>query len=122
MQRSVLVCSKSCTDTFVCDISAAKSTPVSNVIVVRRTHYVDSGSNVDNDWEEQNVFEHLAGVDGAKAERARELLDTLKFTEVMRKGAIAELSGGWQMKLRLLKAVLEEVRARRICSHLEHCF
>ena len=89
---------------------------------MRRTHYVDSGSNVDNDWEEQNVFEHLAGVDGAKAERARELLDTLKFTEVMRKGAIAELSGGWQMKLRLLKAVLEEVRARRICSHLEHCF
>ena len=34
------------------------------------------------------------------------MLDTLKFTDTMRNGTIGELSGGWQIKLQLAKAVL----------------
>ena len=47
------------------------------------THYVDSGSNIDNDWEQQNVFGHLAGEGGSKADEAKEVRgaeSTLNFT------------------------------------------
>ncbi len=71
-----------------------------------KTFYVDSGSNVDNDWEEQNVLEHLK--EGSTEEAAMDLFNQLKFTPEMTGGKIGELSGGWQMKLRLLKAVLSK--------------
>jgi elongation factor 3 len=71
-----------------------------------RTEYVDSGSNVDPVHEAKNVFNHLL-TDTAKSEEdCKAILGELKFTDVMMAGTIGELSGGWQMKLRLAKAVL----------------
>jgi elongation factor 3 len=69
------------------------------------TQYVDSGSNVDPVHEAKNVFDELltSGKDKAACEV---MLKELKFTEQMWNGTIGELSGGWQMKLRLAQAVL----------------
>ncbi len=71
------------------------------------TEYVDSGSNVDPVHEAKIVFTHLMSSTGKSEEDCRGILkDQLKFTEEMMMGTIGELSGGWQMKLRLAKAVL----------------
>jgi len=71
-----------------------------------RTEYVDSGSNVDPEYEAKIVFDHLVDSTKKSAEECRALLEVLKFTPSMMEGSIGELSGGWQMKLRLCKAVL----------------
>ncbi|KAL7530063.1 hypothetical protein ACHAXR_003288, partial [Thalassiosira sp. AJA248-18] len=75
-----------------------------------RTEYVDSGSNVDPVHEAKIVFDHLlhATNSGGKNSQddCKKVLETLKFTEQMMRGTIGELSGGWQMKLRLAQAVL----------------
>ena len=71
-----------------------------------RTEYVDSGSNVDPVHESKIVFEHLLHSTDKTEEEAKEVLSQLKFTKGMMTGTIGELSGGWQMKLRLAKAVL----------------
>ncbi|KAL3801532.1 hypothetical protein HJC23_000970 [Cyclotella cryptica] len=71
-----------------------------------RTEYVDSGSNVDPVHEAKNVFKHLSDSTGRSDDECRGILEKLKFTEAMMGGTIGELSGGWQMKLRLAKAVL----------------
>jgi elongation factor 3 len=71
------------------------------------TEYVDSGSNVDPVHEAKIVFDHLLAVTKKSREECVSLLqDQLKFTNVMMSGSIGELSGGWQMKLRLAQAVL----------------
>mmetsp|Transcript_41092 Transcript_41092/g.75179 ORF Transcript_41092/g.75179 Transcript_41092/m.75179 type:complete len:749 (+) Transcript_41092:20-2266(+) len=70
------------------------------------TEYVDSGSNVDPVHEAKIAFDHLVKVSGKTEDESRKVLETLKFTEGMMKGTIGELSGGWQMKLRLAQAVL----------------
>lgn len=47
----------------------------------------------------------------------------LKFTETMMEGTIGELSGGWQMKLRLAKAVLINADILLLdepTNHLDH--
>lgn len=62
------------------------------------THYVDSGSNVDNDFESRNVLKHLA--EGKTEEEAMGLFNQLNFTAEMLANPIGELSGGWQMKVR----------------------
>ena len=71
-----------------------------------RTEYVDSGSNVDPVHEAKHVFTHLTTSTGKSDEDCRNMLQQLKFTQTMMDGTIGELSGGWQMKLRLAKAVL----------------
>eukprot|EP00957_Ditylum_brightwellii_P190650 14513770-Ditylum_brightwellii.AAC.1 len=71
-----------------------------------RTEYVDSGSNVDPVYEAKNVFTHLTSTTKRSGDACREMLGKLKFTQIMMDGTIGELSGGWQMKLRLAKAVL----------------
>ena len=71
-----------------------------------RTEYVDSGSNVDPVHEAKIVFTHLQSATGKSDEECMAILETLKFTSAMMKGSIGELSGGWQMKLRLAQAVL----------------
>ena len=71
-----------------------------------KTAYVDSGSNVDPSYEAQNVMKHL--LDDTKRSEADCLkkLKELEFTDVMISGTIGALSGGWQMKLRLIRAIL----------------
>jgi elongation factor 3 len=71
-----------------------------------QTEYVDSGSNVDPVHEAKIVFDHLLNSTGKSEDACRKMLEQLKFTSVMMAGTIGELSGGWQMKLRLAKAVL----------------
>ena len=71
-----------------------------------RTEYVDSGSNVDPVHEAKIVFTHLQNATSKSEEECRAMLEQLKFTSDMMKGSIGELSGGWQMKLRLAQAVL----------------
>jgi len=71
-----------------------------------RTEYVDSGSNVDPHHEAKNVMNHLITSTGKSEKDCIEMLKMLKFTDKMMNGTIGELSGGWQMKLRLGKAVL----------------
>ncbi len=72
-----------------------------------RTEYVDSGSNVDPVHEAKIVFTHLLNATNKTEEECKAILsDQLKFTPEMMKGTIGELSGGWQMKLRLAQAVL----------------
>lgn len=70
------------------------------------TEYVDSGSNVDPVHDAKVVFEHLTSSTGQSTEKCEAMLEQLKFTKTMMNGTIGELSGGWQMKLRLAKAVL----------------
>jgi elongation factor 3 len=71
-----------------------------------RTIYVDSGSNVDPVHEARQVLEYLQESTGHPKEDCVKQLEELKFTPDMMAGAIGSLSGGWQMKLRLVRAVL----------------
>lgn len=71
-----------------------------------KTHYVDSGSNVDPVYEARHVMQNLMSATGSSEEKCKDLLHKLKFTQDMMDGSIGELSGGWQMKLRLAEAVL----------------
>ena len=71
-----------------------------------RTEYVDSGSNVDPVHEAKIALRHLTEVTDKGEDACRAMLSGLKFTRVMMDGTIGELSGGWQMKLRLAQAVL----------------
>jgi elongation factor 3 len=71
-----------------------------------KTAYVDSGSNVDPDHEARYVLDYLQESTGHSREDCIARLEELKFTQEMREGTIGSLSGGWQMKLRLIRAVL----------------
>ena len=73
-----------------------------------KTAYVDSGSNVDPDYERREVMKHLMDSTGKSREACVASLKELDFTETMMDGTIGELSGGWQMKLRLIRAILME--------------
>lgn len=70
------------------------------------THYCDSGSNVDPVYEARIVLADLMETTKRSKERCIEMMETLKFTDTMMNGTIGALSGGWQMKLRLIRAVL----------------
>jgi len=71
-----------------------------------KSAYVDSGSNVDPNYEALNVLQHLMDDTGCSKEVCMAKMDELEFTDAMKLGAIGELSGGWQMKLRLIRAIL----------------
>jgi len=71
-----------------------------------KTAYVDSGSNVDPAYEAQNVMEHLVRDTGRSEAECASKMKELEFTDSMMKGTIGSLSGGWQMKLRLIRAIL----------------
>lgn len=89
-----------------------------------RTEYVDSGSNVDPVHEAKVVMEELTTTTGKTVEEVKKILvDQLKFTDTMMNGTIGELSGGWQMKLRLAKAVLIDADILLLdepTNHLDH--
>jgi elongation factor 3 len=88
-----------------------------------RTEYVDSGSNVDPVHEAKIVFDHLLNSTNASKEKCEAMLQSLKFTKEMMEGTIGELSGGWQMKLRLAKAVLIDADILLLdepTNHLDH--
>lgn len=70
------------------------------------TAYVDSGSNVDLDYEKFLVITHLMDSTQRSREDCIAKLKELDFSDAMIKGHIGALSGGWQMKLRLCLAVL----------------
>lgn len=70
--------------------------------------YVDSGSNVDPAYELQKVLDHLLNDTNKPKEECVAKLKELDFTDTMIEGTIGALSGGWQMKLRLVRAVLIE--------------
>jgi len=87
-----------------------------------RTQYVDSGSNVDPVHEAKNVIDELLG-SGRPKEACVAMLNELKFTDAMMNGTIGELSGGWQMKLRLAAAVLVNADILLLdepTNHLDH--
>lgn len=71
-----------------------------------KTAYVDSGSNVDPAYERQNVIEHLTRDTKRSEEECIAKMKELDFADSMIKGTIGALSGGWQMKLRLIRAIL----------------
>jgi elongation factor 3 len=70
------------------------------------TAYVDSGSNVDPVHEAQPILKYLMETTKRDQADCVAMLNTLKFTREMQEGTIGALSGGWQMKLRLIGAVL----------------
>jgi len=70
------------------------------------TAYVDSGSNVDPNYESQQAMQHLLTSTKRTKEECIAKMRELDFTDEMMEGTIGELSGGWQMKLRLIRAVL----------------
>ncbi len=70
------------------------------------TAYVDSGSNVDPAYESLLVLPHLMESTKCSKEVCMAKLRELDFTDAMMEGNIGSLSGGWQMKLRLVRAVL----------------
>lgn len=70
------------------------------------TAYVDSGSNVDPTYETLIVIDHLVEATGRTKDECTAKLEELEFTTPMMEGNIGSLSGGWQMKLRLARAVL----------------
>ncbi|KAG7356086.1 ABC transporter ATP-binding protein [Nitzschia inconspicua] len=71
-----------------------------------KTAYVDSGSNVDLNYEAQHIIPHLTKDTGRSEEDCVAKLKELEFTDKMIQGTIGALSGGWQMKLRLIRAIL----------------
>jgi len=71
-----------------------------------KTAYVDSGSNVDPAYERQNVLKHLMEDTKKSDVQIIEKMKELDFTDQMINGTIGALSGGWQMKLRLIRAIL----------------
>jgi len=71
-----------------------------------KTAYVDSGSNVDPAYDRQNVLEHLVRDTKRSEDECFAKMKEQEFTEEMIKGTIGALSGGWQMKLRLVRAIL----------------
>jgi elongation factor 3 len=73
-----------------------------------KTAYVDSGSNVDPEYEKQLVLPHIIESTGKSKEECVAKLKELDFTDQMLDGTIGALSGGWQMKMRLVRAVLME--------------
>lgn len=73
-----------------------------------KTAYVDSGSNVDPNYELQPIVKHLMDSTNRSEEDCVNKLQELDFKPSMIRGTIGELSGGWQMKLRLIRAVLLE--------------
>ena len=88
-----------------------------------KTEYVDSGSNVDIIHEAKHVFKHLLASTGRPEADCKAMLDQLKFTDKMMDGTIGELSGGWQMKLRLATAVLVDADILLLdepTNHLDH--
>jgi len=68
--------------------------------------YVDSGSNVDPEYEKQIVISHIVDSCDKTKEECIAKLKELDFTDEMINGTIGSLSGGWQMKMRLVRAVL----------------
>lgn len=68
------------------------------------TAYVDSGSNVDPTYEAQIILPYLIQSTGRSKEACVAKLKELDFTDAMMESSIGSLSGGWQMKLRLLRA------------------
>jgi elongation factor 3 len=70
------------------------------------TAYVDSGSNVDPNFEALQVMDHLLNDTKRSKEECIAKLKELDFTDEMINGTIGSLSGGWQMKLRLIRAIL----------------
>jgi len=68
--------------------------------------YVDSGSNVDPQHEAQLVMPYLMKTTSKSKDECVAKLQELEFTDEMMDGTIGALSGGWQMKLRLVMAVL----------------
>lgn len=68
------------------------------------TVYVDSGSNVDPAYEAQIVLPYLMESTKSSKEDCITKLKELDFTDDMLEGTIGSLSGGWQMKLRLVRA------------------
>lgn len=71
-----------------------------------KTAYVDSGSNVDPAYERQNVLKHLIEDTKKTEDIIIAKMKELDFTDQMINGTIGALSGGWQMKLRLIRAIL----------------
>jgi len=71
-----------------------------------KTAYVDSGSNVDPAYERQNVLKHLMEDTKKSDDIIITKMKELDFTDQMINGTIGALSGGWQMKLRLIRAIL----------------
>lgn len=87
------------------------------------TEYVDSGSNVDLEYEAKIVLKHLIESTKRSEEECRKILGNLKFDQTMMDGCIGALSGGWQMKLRLAKAVLIDADILLLdepTNHLDH--
>jgi elongation factor 3 len=73
------------------------------------TAYVDSGSNVDPAYMAQNVLQYVVkATSGNMTEQqcSDKLKNELDFTDSMLNGSIGELSGGWQMKLKLARATM----------------
>jgi elongation factor 3 len=73
-----------------------------------KTAYVDSGSNVDQNHESKDVMKHLIDDTKRSKEDCIAKMKEQEFTDEMINGTIGELSGGWQMKLRLIRAMLME--------------
>jgi len=69
-----------------------------------KTAYVDSGSNVDPTYEAQIVLPYLIETTQRSKEDCVAKMEELDFTQEMMDGTIGALSGGWQMKLRLIRA------------------
>ena len=72
---------------------------------ILKTAYVDSGSNVDPIHEEQIVLQYIMESSGRSRQDCVVKLQELDFTDDMLEGTIGALSGGWQMKMRLVLAV-----------------
>jgi elongation factor 3 len=63
------------------------------------TAYVDSGSNVDLEYEKYIVIPFLMDATKRTKEDCIAAMEELEFTEDMMNGNIGSLSGGWQMKV-----------------------
>lgn len=73
-----------------------------------KTAYVDSGSNVDLEFDQQIVIDYIVSSTNKPKEECILKFKELDFTDAMLTGSIGALSGGWQMKMRLVRAVLME--------------
>ena len=87
-----------------------------------KTAYVDSGSNIDPVFEQQLMLPYLVKESGRSEAECIAKLKELDFTDQMMKGTIGALSGGWQMKHRLVLAVLIDPDIYLLGTSLCLCF
>ena len=72
---------------------------------ILKTIYVEH--DIDSDSSDNTVYDYIASTGVYESERIHQELEDKGFNDMMQQASIGSLSGGWKMKLALVKAMLQ---------------